>query len=332
MSPAAVGRGPGARAIDEHVEAVDGRQPEHRWHPKAPQRFRGRSPLVEATATALDRPPHWHLVTYGMSELESKESDDRSVSGFGFELTLRLAEAGEAPLWAVDLLANLAAYVWASGQVFVGGDHLDLRGPMRLGAKSAITAAIVTDDVALGRLHGPFGSLEFLQLVGVSADELELCRSWSTDGVLGLLRRRDPWLLTDLGRPSILEDPDLAAEAERRRALEGAEVAMLRVAKLHFKRRVGGGVVAEMESATAAALGAALSRELARAGSNFTVASDDAELRFEVATSASWSWSGPQIVVCVPLCEVASLAELFDGRTGWGRRAAWPRLAFRVMR
>ena len=40
-------------------------------------------------------PPHWHFVTYGFSELYSKESDDPAVSGWGFELTFRLVRGEE---------------------------------------------------------------------------------------------------------------------------------------------------------------------------------------------------------------------------------------------
>jgi len=34
---------------------------------------------------------HWHYVTYGFTELYRKETNNRQISGFGFELTFRLA-------------------------------------------------------------------------------------------------------------------------------------------------------------------------------------------------------------------------------------------------
>ena len=56
--------------------------------------------------------PHWHYVTYGFSELYAKESSDAATSGYGFELTFRLAaEAAEnadstPPVWPMNLLQN----------------------------------------------------------------------------------------------------------------------------------------------------------------------------------------------------------------------------------
>src|SRR5678810_1390974 len=33
--------------------------------------------------------PHWHYITLGLTELFGKESDNRAVSGWGIELTLK---------------------------------------------------------------------------------------------------------------------------------------------------------------------------------------------------------------------------------------------------
>jgi hypothetical protein len=83
--------GPGSRAIDRRVDRIDGSPEHHRYHPRAPHRFQGGGPLREVTTHRLRRPDHWHLVTYGLSELDGKESDDPLLSGWGFELTFRLA-------------------------------------------------------------------------------------------------------------------------------------------------------------------------------------------------------------------------------------------------
>jgi hypothetical protein len=56
------------------------------------------------------RPAHWHLVTFGLSELYAKESDEPAVSGWGFELTMRVPRqrGDQAPLWALGLLQGIA--------------------------------------------------------------------------------------------------------------------------------------------------------------------------------------------------------------------------------
>jgi len=313
------------------VLRADGAPPAARLRPRAPHRFRGEGPLHEVTATRVEAAGgHWHLVTYGLSELEAKESDDPAVSGWGFELTLRLPGAEELPYWGVDLLTNLAAYVWTSRHGFAPGHHLDLEGPIVVGSQSRVRAGVVVVDPGLGVMRGPFGAVEFLQLVGLTADELELCRAWSTEGVVELLARRNPLLVTDPERDSLLADPAVAAEAARRAGRAGSSLTELRVASLRWRTRRGQATV-QLGAGAAAALGPALRRELVAEGARFSVVGDGVELLFVSAGSAGWGSEGTTLTVEVPDDEVAGLSALFDGRTGWGRRPAWPGLRWRVV-
>ncbi|KAG1606612.1 hypothetical protein G6F45_013943 [Rhizopus arrhizus] len=51
---------------------------------------------MKCCASAADAPvPHWHYITYGFSELYAKESSDADASGYGSELTFRLAAVDE---------------------------------------------------------------------------------------------------------------------------------------------------------------------------------------------------------------------------------------------
>jgi suppressor of fused-like protein len=320
----------GSRAIDAHVAAAEGGPPDGRHMPPAPPGFAGGRPLHSVTTHRLAAPDHWHLITYGLSEMDYKETDDPAVSGWGFELTMRLA-AGEEPLWAVDFLNSLAAYVWTGGHPFAVGHHLDLGGPMRLGADTALTAAVIVADPGLARLDGPFGAVEFLQVVGVTADELEACRAWRTDGVVELMAHRNPLLVSDLARRSLLEDPVVAAEVDAHRAAEGSSLTELRVGSLRVRPRPWGGVRVTLGAGAAAALGPALRRELVGQGARFSVAGDGTEVSFVVAPEASWHADVDRLTVYVPLEEVTGLAALFTGTKGWGRRPAWPRLGFQVV-
>jgi hypothetical protein len=333
--------GDGTRALDAHIDAVDGGPAAHRWTPRPAHTRRGDPPLAEVTAHRVG--DHWHLLTYGLSELDrpapgeflvspAADDPDAGLSGWGFELTFRVAVTEEEPLWAVDLLTNLAAYVWSGAHPFAAGHHLDLRGPMKLGTDSVLTAAVVVVDPALGVLDGPLGTVAFLQLVGLTADELELCRSWSTDGVVDLVARGGPLLVTDLDRRSVLDDPAIAREVAARAAADGSELTELRVATLSWHRaRWGRHVVVELGSGTSAALGPALRRELLGPGATFAVLGDGAALRFVVAGAPRWQAEGEDLLVEVPPEEVDGLAALFDGRTGWGRRPALPGLRVHVV-
>ncbi|MBO0703423.1 MAG: suppressor of fused domain protein [Candidatus Dormibacteraeota bacterium] len=321
-------------ALDAHVDGCDGGPPLERYRPQAAHGVA--PPLEEVTLHRVGDPAHWHLVTRGLTELDAKESPDPSRSGWGFELTLRLErredeEAGTEQEWAVNFLTNLAAYVWTSGNAFAAGHHLDLRGPMKLKTKTSITAAAIVRDPGLDTIDTPYGSVEFLQVVGMHAEELELCRSWNTEAVVGFLAAGDPWLVTRLDRPSLLADPSRAARIARLAARDGSSLTELRVATLRWRTHRIGGAVLTMGSGAAAALGPALRRELIGPGAGFVVISDPLMARFTVSEVPRWRAEGDVVEIGVPLEEVEGLAALFDGRTGQGRRPAWPGLRFRVV-
>src|ERR1700722_16835051 len=82
-----------AAALDAHVDRVDGGAPLHRYHPQPARGSKVGSPLEEVTLHVVGEPAHWHLVTRGLTELEAKQSPNRQLSGWGFELTLRLEGA-----------------------------------------------------------------------------------------------------------------------------------------------------------------------------------------------------------------------------------------------
>lgn len=98
--------------------------------------------------------PHWHYITYGFSELYEKVSDNEEYSGWGFELTFRLKKEKneeEAPTWPINLLQNMARYVFNSGNPFVGGDYLNANGPILLSSETKIKAFLFSEDIELGK-------------------------------------------------------------------------------------------------------------------------------------------------------------------------------------
>lgn len=51
----------------------------------------------------------WQLVTYGLTEVFVKERDDPKVSGWGYELTMRIPRTeGDPPEWPFGVLLSLA--------------------------------------------------------------------------------------------------------------------------------------------------------------------------------------------------------------------------------
>jgi suppressor of fused len=221
-----VREGAGWGALDAALGRLyPGQEPQY-FAPPLPAMFGGNDPLDGVSAYLADGPPaHWHLVTFGFSELYEKESEDPDESGFGFELTLRLERAeGEAqpPPWAYNMLQNVARYVFRSGNGFEVGHQFPFNGPIALGTTTDIHAVVFALDPELGRVATPHGRVSFLQMVGITLDEASAIRAWNAKGVLDLLAEGNPQLVTSLTRPSLLADPGRAGRVAERTATEGS--------------------------------------------------------------------------------------------------------------
>ena len=189
--------------------------------------------------------PHWHYITYGFSELYAKESSDADASGYGFELTFRLAAtAGEhagstPPVWPMNLLQNLARYVFGSGNVFEDGHHLDANGPIALDTGTRLCHLAFVADPQLSARDTANGHLQFLQLVGLTDQEMEAVKRWSTRGVLQALEPAMPLWITDLQRRNLLDDPALAAQVQAGSEREGSSTGMLFIETLDWRQEAG---------------------------------------------------------------------------------------------
>jgi hypothetical protein len=210
---------PGWAAIDGALARIYGNAEPLHWATLIKWSLGGPDPLDGVSVYARTDPvPHWHYVGYGMSELYEKESEDPDISGWGFELTFRLARdpvEPEAPVWPANLMQNLARYVFRSGNWFEPGHHMDANGPIAADRPdSAIRAIAFALDPELGEISTPHGTVQFLQIVGLTEDEYEAARQWSPKAVLELFATRLPLLLTDIDRGSLLTDPEIAAAAQ----------------------------------------------------------------------------------------------------------------------
>ncbi len=160
--------------------------------------------------------PCWHYVTYGFTELFEKESDDPEESGYGFELTFRLKCGGEEqpPVWPVNLLQNLARYVFSSGNGFGPGHHINCNGPIALDTETKLTALAFQVDPELGEMDTPNGHMAFLQAVAITEDEMEGLMCWDGKKFLTALEEQIPLCITDLARGSQMDVPAFHAAWE----------------------------------------------------------------------------------------------------------------------
>jgi len=238
MSEPSDASSPGWEAINRALRPLYGdREPKHygtliKWTLGGPDPLDGIS--------AYKRTDHWHFVSYGLTELHDKESEDREVSGYGFELTFRLRcrpEDPDPPAWALNFLQNLARYVFQTGNVFAAGHHMTLNGPIALDQKTDITAVLFVDDPELPAIDSSNGRLSFVQIVGITDDELHAVQAWDTLRFAESLKATTPLLLTDLERPSLLADPKTAAAIAEATERDGSSMAELLVSTAHWTRK-----------------------------------------------------------------------------------------------
>ncbi len=150
--------------------------------------------------------PHEHIISYGFSELYySEDAAGKEFSKYGFELTFRLkpfpADAKDV-IWPSNLMQNIARYVFETGNWFEEYHWMPANGPIRSDTDTAITGLVFVIDPELGVIDTPHGSVQFLQIVGVTDDEINAIKdkAITAEEVVTRLRNGNPLLVTDLER------------------------------------------------------------------------------------------------------------------------------------
>lgn len=204
----------------------------------------------------LNIPPHWHYVTFGLSDLHGDErvhrrdnsGDPEERSGMGFELTFRLIKRTDPknpqskdlpPVWPANLLQMLARYVFATGNRLCVSDNVPWKRSLD-NSNSNIQHLLIAMDPQLDRIKTPFGWIDFCQVVGVTEKELDQATWWNGNGVLNLLRKDvetgGAWLITDMTREKSVFElfPDTLKQLEETLKTEGSDLAGIN-AEFSFK-------------------------------------------------------------------------------------------------
>lgn len=202
---------PGWYAIDDQLEKIYGEVQARHYGPLCGLHYMagGTDPIDGVCIYDSNHQAfHRHLVSYGMSELYYDEDKaGGEFSKWGFEFTFRLApfkDDENDPIWAIEVMNNLARYVFSSGKWFEENHFIPANGPIRLNTETEITGFVFALDPELGEIETPHGKLSFLQLVGITNAEVELIKQDPTQAtikkLIANLQQNNPLLITDLNR------------------------------------------------------------------------------------------------------------------------------------
>ncbi|AFD05478.1 suppressor of fused domain protein [Solitalea canadensis] len=197
--------------IDQRIEEIYVTQEPRHYAPALHFSMGGNDPIDGSSIYDSDNQEfHRHIISYGMSELYyDEEKVGEQFSKWGFEFTFRIKPFEEDktdPLWAIEVMNNLARYVYESGRWFEENHFVPANGPIRLDTDTDIVGLVFTLDPELGKLNTPHGEVSFLQMVGITSKELERLRANpTTEEVANLIEEmkiNNPLLITDLNRRS----------------------------------------------------------------------------------------------------------------------------------
>lgn len=139
--------------------------------------FGGNDPLDGISI--YDGGEYWHFVTYGLSELYEKESDDKDISGYGMEFTFKLKkdkyEDEEAEIKCIcGILQSIARITFTKGEIFNPYEYLYTGQTQGIDTRmqSNITGFITIPDKDFESINTPNGKVDFVEFIGATNDEL----------------------------------------------------------------------------------------------------------------------------------------------------------------
>jgi suppressor of fused len=195
---------PGMDAIHTAMAALHGPQEPKHW--LLDSAFGLLGSRLES-ASAYDAGDHWHFVTLGLSDIwEYSTEDDPGVSGLGYEFTMRVRrpvrsrwslgrdQVGEPPQWALRLLQRLGDAT-LDGSRFRPGETLDPGEAITGDASNELVAVGFVDDPSLPPLDTPNGTVAFVQVFGMTVEQLGLVLRGESE--LGSFAGSDGLFVTD---------------------------------------------------------------------------------------------------------------------------------------
>jgi len=197
-------------AIDKELERLYPNQEPQHYGTVIKYMVGGEEPLDgQSIYESQNQTNHFHIISYGFSNLYyDEEFAGQEFSNCGFELTFRIKkiinEVASDQIWALNLMQNLAKYVFGNTQIFDECHTIDAKSSIRVGYDSNITALLFVTDPELGVIKTPHGQVQFLQIFGLTTKEYADLKL-NPDPNRGIeliekIRIENPLFITDLDR------------------------------------------------------------------------------------------------------------------------------------
>lgn len=174
---------PGWDAITAEAERIypEQKNPKHygtviRWSLGGPDPLDGIS--------VYDGGDYWHFVTYGLSELYEKKSEDKTWSGYGMEFTFKLKKDNyadeEMEIKVIcGILQQIAKITFTNGEIFNPFEYLYSGQTNGIDSKqiSNITGFITIPDPEFQTLNTENGRVDFIEFIGATDAELQALKN-----------------------------------------------------------------------------------------------------------------------------------------------------------
>lgn len=197
---------PGWQALDYRFSSIYPGEPPHQFTSPSPYDLDSAYPLPAITVWESPKqgmkPEFWHYVSYGLSELFEKTTNDAEHSGLGFELTFAIPKTPDQerpPSWALSLMQGIAGHL-LKGELEVDTGSLIALGRSLQGGPAQAdrpSGCVLVPEPCSGAIRTPFGRVLFLRLLGLCQDELELCQDLELAPKIDMLAELSPHALTD---------------------------------------------------------------------------------------------------------------------------------------
>ncbi|MCE0559244.1 suppressor of fused domain protein [Motilimonas sp. E26] len=210
-------------ATKNSIEVLLGSLQATEFKPDIPFELGGDQPLDMIAAYKMSDPEaHWLFLTTGFKK-------------YGFELSFRVKSDDEmAPMWAVEFIKSLAKFAFNRDNGFVVGDMVAINRPLVSFVDCFLDTVLFVEDPAIEALEDGGDSIEFIQIMPITADEAMAARSWTMEKFMQVLSYQTPAGLVDLGRFSILKNENIAQAIRRGAENDGSDTECVPCGKILF--------------------------------------------------------------------------------------------------